>query len=260
MANLSLPDVRHSDASHCKGTRRLRGLALRHTDLWFSQIDRRAIIELGAARAWPCLSAFVPVPARTDERVRTFDAVFDQVASLLRSTLPNRKASSILRSVGAVLAAPQSWRPSSRSLAIYSSEDTFAVVATDLRLKPGVGLAPRFATRPLLDGVARAPRAAGRTIRNPAMGPFLTKIDEVLRAANEGRVRELFISDSAEERGRFDPTTGVVRSARRPGPADDDLLDLAAVKTLESGGSAYSVDARRFAGHPTGYVAVPGTA
>lgn len=215
--------------------------ALRHTDMWFSRIDRGSIVELGAARSGPCLSAVFTVPARADARIRTFDAVYDQVSSVLKATLPSGLASSILRGVGSVLAAPQSWRPGCESLAVYSSGDTFAAVAASLKLPHSVQIAPRFLTRPLLRGLADEPRHDRRALLAKSIDRLpgrrtLTGIAEILQAAARGEVRYLLLSENGVARGRVDPGSGEVLQTSTPGPEDDDLLDLAAVRTLETGG------------------------
>lgn len=215
--------------------------ALRHTDLWFSRIDRGSIVELGAARSGPCLSTFFPVPARVDARVRTFDAVFDQVSSILKATLPSALASSILRGVGSVLAAPQSWRPGCESLAIYSCGDAFAAVAVNLKLQPSVQIAPRFLTRPLLRGLADEPgrnsrSSIGELIDQLPPRRTVTGIREILQAASIGKVKYLLLAEDGVARGRIDSKSGEVTETTTPGPDDDDLLDLAAVRTLETGG------------------------
>ncbi|MBM3959211.1 MAG: hypothetical protein FJ314_05495 [SAR202 cluster bacterium] len=214
---------------------------MRHTDLWFSRIDRGSIVELGAARSGPCLSAFFPVPARSDARNRTFDAVYDQVSSALKANLPTGLAAAILRGVGSVLAAPKSWRPACESLAVYSSGDTFAVVAASLKLPHSVQIAPRFLTRPLLRGLAEEPRYDRRALLGKSIDQLpgrrtVTGIAEILQAAARGEVRYLLLTEDGVARGRADPGTGEVLETTTPGPEDDDLLDLAAVKTLETGG------------------------
>lgn len=63
-------------------------------------------------------------------------------------------------------------------------------------------------------------------------------------AAHAGRVEALFVSQ-AEVWGRFDPASGAVTVHARPEPGDDDLLDVAAMRTLVTRGAVYlrSLDA-----------------
>ncbi|MBI2965301.1 MAG: hypothetical protein HYY34_03740 [Chloroflexi bacterium] len=73
-----------------------------------------------------------------------------------------------------------------------------------------------------------------------ATGPRTSRLnEEVIRAASQGRVEELFVATDAELWGTFEPATGAVKLMPAMGPDADDLLDLAAVMTLASGGNVY---------------------
>jgi hypothetical protein len=65
--------------------------------------------------------------------------------------------------------------------------------------------------------------------------------EEVLKAASDGRVSDLFIARDAEVWGVLDRVSGRIRQLSQTDPESDDLLDLAAAFTLRSGGQAYSV-------------------
>lgn len=64
----------------------------------------------------------------------------------------------------------------------------------------------------------------------------------VLHAAQAGAVQLLFVPSDAQRWGRFDPDSGDLEQhdARRAG--DDDLFDLAAVRSLRNGAEVYIVD------------------
>jgi hypothetical protein len=73
-----------------------------------------------------------------------------------------------------------------------------------------------------------------------ATGPRTSMIiDEVIRAAGQGRVEELFVATDAELWGVFEQADGKVRQLPAMGPEADDLLDLAAIKALASGANVY---------------------
>ena len=57
-----------------------------------------------------------------------------------------------------------------------------------------------------------------------------------MTAAHAGRVEALFVSQ-AEVLVRFDPGSGQIAVHARPEPGDDDLLDVAAMRTLLTRGA-----------------------
>ncbi len=58
-------------------------------------------------------------------------------------------------------------------------------------------------------------------------------------AAHHGRIRFLFISEGAQQWGSFNGDDNTVTIRTRPGPADEDLIDLAAFQTLKHAGAIY---------------------
>jgi hypothetical protein len=56
-------------------------------------------------------------------------------------------------------------------------------------------------------------------------------------------VEQLFVAVESHRWGTFDPETGRVEIKEENGPRDDDLLDLAAVRTLLNGGEVHAVRA-----------------
>ncbi len=71
-------------------------------------------------------------------------------------------------------------------------------------------------------------------------GQISTDTSQVIQAAFEGRVADLFLSDSAERRGSWDKES----FKPRIGEGEDDLLNAAAVETIRHGGRAFEVDPR----------------
>lgn len=72
------------------------------------------------------------------------------------------------------------------------------------------------------------------------LGQITTDTSQVIQAAFEGRVADLFLSDSAERRGSWDEES----FKPRIGDGEDDLLNAAAVETIRHGGRAFEVDPR----------------
>jgi hypothetical protein len=73
-------------------------------------------------------------------------------------------------------------------------------------------------------------------------GLSLSSLEEVLRAAHDGRVEVLFVPRDRQRWGRYDPIKRRVTKHQEYEPGDQDLLDLAAVQTLAMGGTVYVVD------------------
>ena len=63
--------------------------------------------------------------------------------------------------------------------------------------------------------------------------------ETIVPAAHHGRVETLLISEDAERLGSYDADSG--RVVLRPSQDQEDLLDLAAILTLENGGAVISL-------------------
>lgn len=87
---------------------------------------------------------------------------------------------------------------------------------------------------------SRRTNSAIARFQEMATGPRTSRLnDEIIRAASQGLVEELFVATDADLWGTFDPKTGAVKAMPVMGPDADDLLDLAANKTLATGGTVY---------------------
>jgi hypothetical protein len=95
-------------------------------------------------------------------------------------------------------------------------------------------VAPIFA-RSREDAASRYLEAAGRGAKAVA------KVEDVVRAAMEGRVEALFVPVGEERWGTVDPQTLDVTVHPDSRPGDEDLLDRAAVQTLLSSGTVFAV-------------------
>lgn len=68
-----------------------------------------------------------------------------------------------------------------------------------------------------------------------------SELNRVLPAAYRGQVEVLLVAVGVQSWGRFAPETGEVEAVERPGSADQDLLNLAALYTYLAGGAVFAV-------------------
>jgi hypothetical protein len=83
--------------------------------------------------------------------------------------------------------------------------------------------------------------AAARYRQLAGTGRTASELERVVEAAHRGEVETLFVALGRHRWGRFDPATGRVEEHERPGPGDEDLLNLAAIHTLRHGRTVYAV-------------------
>jgi len=83
--------------------------------------------------------------------------------------------------------------------------------------------------------------ALDRYTKAAGAGRAASALDEVVRAAHQGRVEVLFVREDAETWGTYDPATGRAEVHAERGPQDEDLADAAAVATLVQGGKVYTL-------------------
>lgn len=83
--------------------------------------------------------------------------------------------------------------------------------------------------------------AAARYAQLAGTGRTSNEIEEVVGAAYHGRIDVLFAAVGTHQWGRFDAQSGEVEMREEPEPGDEDLVDLASVHTLMSGGAVYAV-------------------
>ncbi len=76
-----------------------------------------------------------------------------------------------------------------------------------------------------------------------------TDIEEVVKAAHEGRVTDLFVALGVQVRGSFERNTNTVHIDEGTGIGDEDLLDLAAIQTILNGGTVYAVEPEQVPDH-----------
>jgi hypothetical protein len=73
-------------------------------------------------------------------------------------------------------------------------------------------------------------------------------LEEIVPAAVDGRVDALFVPNGVHVWGSFDRKTREVTTDGESRPENEDLLDLAAVRTLEADGTVYAVDREQLPG------------
>ena len=87
-------------------------------------------------------------------------------------------------------------------------------------------------------------KAWEKTGHHRGSSQVITDIRLIMAAAGHGRVEALFIKDQASLWGWYDKQSGAIKKADPDDPdrlGQEDLIDLAARKVLESGGQAYSM-------------------
>jgi hypothetical protein len=85
--------------------------------------------------------------------------------------------------------------------------------------------------------------ALARLEESRARGQGLTELDDVVRAAHDGLIDQLFVPAGKTAWGRYDAEARQVERHDQQQPGDDDLLDLACVRTLATGGVCWTVPA-----------------
>ncbi|MFP4417194.1 MAG: hypothetical protein ACLFSB_07970 [Chitinispirillaceae bacterium] len=70
-------------------------------------------------------------------------------------------------------------------------------------------------------------------------------LETILTAAHDGRVDSLFVANDMQQWGTFDAQQHAVSIHQDAQPGDQDLLDLAVVETLNTGGRVFAVETSR---------------
>lgn len=76
-------------------------------------------------------------------------------------------------------------------------------------------------------------------------GQLRAGLPQVLPAADEGRVESLFIARGHRCWGRYDPSRRRLRQDAQKTPSNEELIDLAAIRTASQGGSVLFVEPER---------------
>jgi len=92
-------------------------------------------------------------------------------------------------------------------------------------------------------------QAAAQYYQLSETGQASTDIQEVVKAAHQGRVADLFVALGVQVRGSFERSTNTVHIDAGTGIGDEDLLDLAAIQTILNGGNVYAVELEQVPDH-----------
>jgi hypothetical protein len=101
---------------------------------------------------------------------------------------------------------------------------------------------------PLVEAVLAADRDRAMATVRERRAPIVDDLAETLVAANQGRVRHLFVAAGLQQWGSFDPDAHQVKAHAEREAGDRDLIDIAAVATFAHGGNVYVVDANDIPG------------
>jgi len=82
-------------------------------------------------------------------------------------------------------------------------------------------------------------------------GRVSTRLEEILQAADAGRIEMLLVEEGAERWGSVNPSDWTVSLHARPEAGDEDLLDRAAAATLSNRGKVWVLPKEDFAGLQT---------
>lgn len=80
-------------------------------------------------------------------------------------------------------------------------------------------------------------------------GLVTTRLDEAVRAAEHGRVDTMLVALEERHWGAFDPATDAVVLHDAPESGDDELIDLAAFRTLANNGRVFALPRERLPEH-----------
>lgn len=237
--------------------------SLRATDLWTSHVDAQTLIEIGQDRMGPCISLFHAIAGKSDgSDARAMGGLIAKARELLNAgAVDARSSDGVLQPAQSVADAPQVWKSGSRGIAAFASPEMFAVVLTGTPLVAQVVIGRRFVTRQLLPALEdltefEVRSALSRLAATPRDGRIVIEPGVVVPAAHGGLVGELYLDCSFQVWGRYDQKTSAVTLAKGMGPDADDLIDLAAVRTLAHGGRVHVTDRLESAGAPIPMLAV----
>jgi len=80
-------------------------------------------------------------------------------------------------------------------------------------------------------------------------GPLTSdRLEEVVPGAIAGRVDTLFVDTGGRKSGKYDAGSGLVDVHSEQQNGDEDLLDLAFVRTYLNGGNVYALDSEKMSG------------
>ena len=227
---------------------------MRATDIWTSHVDSKTLVEIGQERRGPCVSMFRPIAGASGENSRAMAALIEKAHNFLRQAGIGREvATAVLHPAEGLVEADRVWTSGSHGIGVFASPDMFAVVLTGIPLATQVVVSKRFVTRPLLPALEDLTEfelrwALAELAAHPGDDRVVTDLGKLLAAAPAGRVVELYVDREARAWGCFDTATSLVERVQAMAPIADDLIDLAAVKTIASGGRVHVAECLEYGG------------
>jgi len=160
---------------------------------------------------------------------------FQQVDHAVRQALRNDSAPLLLAGIAYLL-------PIYRAANTYPQliEEDIAVNPDDLRpddlhAQAWAIIAPRF------DHARAAAVERYRMLRGTTPALATSYLRTIIPAAYDGRVDTLFLATGQRQWGNFDPISGELAVHEDAGPRDAELFDLAAIQTIQHGGTVYTI-------------------
>ncbi len=92
-------------------------------------------------------------------------------------------------------------------------------------------------------------KAAAQYSQLAGTGQTTADVSEAVLAAHHGRVDVLFVALGVQVWGNLDPGTNTVLVHEDLEPGDEDLLDLAAIRSILNGGTVYAVEPEKVPDH-----------
>ena len=141
-----------------------------------------------------------------------------------------------------VLVAPENWQGLYREATEYRhlleegiSKNPKALSESEIHQLAWEIVGPRF-EREQAEAASLFKQLAGNDDDQAAEDP-----EEIIGAAQVGRVATLFVRQGFQRWGTLDPETLAVTFHPKPEPGDQDLVNVAAIQTLLNGGTVYVV-------------------
>jgi hypothetical protein len=160
---------------------------------------------------------------------------FQQVDHIVRQALRNESALLLLAGIAYLL-------PIYRAANTYPQliEEDITVNPDDLRpdelhALAWASVAPRF------DQARAAAVEHYQMLRGTTPALATSYLRTIIPAAYDGRVDTLFLAIGQRQWGIFDPVSGELAFHEDAGPRDTELFDLAAIQTIQHGGTVYTI-------------------
>ncbi|MCX7789143.1 MAG: hypothetical protein N2378_00750 [Chloroflexaceae bacterium] len=177
-----------------------------------------------------------------DELKSQIQRYCQQIDRALLRALPETRAPLVLCGTAYVLAIY-------RAVSRYPAISAEAIVGSPARMTPAeLGARAWEIARPDPTEERRAARERYEALAARNNHRVAATLSLVLPAAAAGQVDTLFVALDREQWGRYDPLTGTMARHERQEIGDDDLLNLAIVLSMQSGGTVHAAPASEVPG------------